>query len=228
MSKWLLDAGHGGSDPGATYNGRRECDDVLRLILRVGEILKNNGETVSYTRTTDKSLSLPERSNMDKAGAYDYFVSIHRNAYQPEKAKGVETHIYASGGKREELAKKVNDNLVAVGFTNRGVKISNFHVLRETKSAAILIETGFIDNTSDNNLFDSKFEAIAQAIAKGCLSQVGKSIKVEYTSNTTTTVTGETYYRVIVGSYKDRNNAVAQQNKLKEKGFDSFLEAFKK
>ncbi len=228
MAKWLLDAGHGGTDPGATYNGRKESNDVLKLTLRVGEILKDNGEAVSYTRTTDKALSLAERSNIDKAGSYDYFVSIHRNAYQPEKAKGVETHIYASCGKREELAKKVNDNLVAVGFTNRGVKISNFHVLRETKSAAILIETGFIDNTSDNNLFDSKFEAIAQAIAKGCLSQIGKSIKVESTSNSTATATRETYYRVIVGSYKDRNNADAQQKKLKENGFDSFLEAFKK
>ena len=228
MAKWLIDPGHGGADSGAIYKGRRECDDVLKLALRVGELLKNNNENVYYTRVTDTTISLAERSRKENSGDYDYFISIHRNAYQPEKAKGVETHIYASGGKREELAKKVNANLVALGFTNRGVKISNFHVLRETKSAAIIIETGFIDNTSDNNLFDSKFEAIAQAIAKGCLSQVGKSIKVESTSNTTTTVTGETYYRVIVGSYKDRNNAVAQQNKLKEKGFDSFLEAFKK
>ncbi len=49
----MLDAGHGGSDPGAVYNGRQEKDDTLRLTLAVGEILQNNGIDVEYTRTTD-------------------------------------------------------------------------------------------------------------------------------------------------------------------------------
>ena len=50
--------------------------------------------------------------------------------------------------------------LVDVGFANRGVKAANFHVLRETKAPAVLIEIGFIDNSKDNKLFDSKFEKI--------------------------------------------------------------------
>ena len=49
----MLDAGHGGQDPGAVYKGRQEKDDNLKLALAVGEILKNNGIDVSYTRTTD-------------------------------------------------------------------------------------------------------------------------------------------------------------------------------
>lgn len=182
MAKWLLDPGHGGSDPGATYNGRKESNDVLKLSLRVGEILTSNGEAVVYTRTSDATVSLSGRSSMENRGSYDYFVSIHRNAIAPEKAKGVETHIYSRGGKKEELATKVNNNLVALGFVNRGVKVSNFHVLRETKCPSILIEVGFIDHTTDNNLFDSKFEQMAQAIAKGCLAQVGKNIAVSQPS----------------------------------------------
>lgn len=187
MAKWLLDPGHGGSDPGACYNGRRESDDVLRLSRRVGEILSSNGESVSYTRTSDATVSLSQRSSMENRGAYDYFVSIHRNAIAPEKAKGVETHIYSRGGKKEELATKINNNLVGIGFVDRKVKVSNFHVLRETKCAAILIECGFIDHTSDNNLFDSKFEQIAQAIAKGCLAQVGKSLAASNSSSSSNT-----------------------------------------
>nr|DAP80536.1 MAG TPA: Cell wall hydrolase autolysin [Caudoviricetes sp.] len=183
MAKWLLDPGHGGSDPGACYNKRRESDDVLRLSRRVGEILSSNGESVSYTRTSDATVSLSQRSSMENRGAYDYFVSIHRNAIAPEKAKGVETHIYSKGGKKEELATKINNNLVGIGFVDRKVKVSNFHVLRETKCAAILIECGFIDHTSDNNLFDSKFEQMAQAIAKGCLNQVGKNLSALGVSN---------------------------------------------
>lgn len=183
MAKWLLDPGHGGSDPGACYKGRRESDDVLRLAKRVGEILSSNGESVSYTRTSDATVSLSQRSAMENRGSYDYFVSIHRNAIAPEKAKGVETHIYSKGGKKEELATKINNNLVSIGFVDRKVKVSNFHVLRQTKCTSILIEAGFIDHTTDNNLFDAKFEQMAQAIAKGCLAQVGKGIAVPNTSS---------------------------------------------
>ena len=53
----MLDSGHGGSDPGAVYRGRREKDDTLRLTLAVGEILQENGIEVLYTRTTDVYLS---------------------------------------------------------------------------------------------------------------------------------------------------------------------------
>lgn len=217
MAKFLLDAGHGGNDSGATYNGRRESNDVLRLTKRVGEILSANGEVVNYTRTSDTTVSLSQRSAIENQGSYDYFVSFHRNAYQPEAAKGVETHIYNRGGKSEQLANKVNPLLVGVGFADRKVKVSNFHVLRETKCAAILIEVGFIDHTTDNNLFDSKFEQIAQSIAKGCLQQIGKDMSIP-NSNTSNEL-----YRVRKswgdstsqkGAFSDVNNAkkCADQN----------------
>ena len=51
--KVILDAGHGGDEPGAIYNGRKEKDDTLRLTLAVGRILEENGVSTLYTRTTD-------------------------------------------------------------------------------------------------------------------------------------------------------------------------------
>lgn len=228
MAKWLLDPGHGGTDPGATYKGRKECDDVLKLALRVGELLKYNNENIYYTRTRDNTVSLAERSNIENSGSYDYFVSIHRNAYQPEVAKGVETHIYVKGGKAEQLANKVNPELVKLGFLNRGVKISNFHVLRETKAPAILIEVGFIDNSSDNSIFDENFEKIAQAIVIGCLSQVGKIISIT-DNNTDNNAEESVYYRCIAGSFKERENAEKRKAELVAKGFaDTFIDIYKK
>ena len=53
----MLDAGHGGRDPGAVYNGRQEKDDTLKLTLAIGQILQNNGLDVEYTRTTDVCMS---------------------------------------------------------------------------------------------------------------------------------------------------------------------------
>ena len=58
----MLDAGHGGRDPGAVFNGRQEKDDTLRLTLAIGEILQNNGVDVEYTRTTDAYTSPYERA----------------------------------------------------------------------------------------------------------------------------------------------------------------------
>lgn len=225
MAKWLIDPGHGGVDSGASYKGRRECDDVLKLSLRVGELLKNNNESVNYTRATDTTISLAERSNKENIGDYDYFISIHRNAYQPELAKGSEIHVYAKGSIAEQLANKVNYEVVKNGFINRGIKVSNFHVLRETKCPAILLEVGFIDNTSDNLIFDSKFEQIAQSIGKGCLLQVGKVIN----SSTNNLNNDQVYYRCIVGSFKERRNAESRKGELIGKGYkDTFIEVYKR
>lgn len=176
MANWLFDFGHGGSDSGAVNGTRYEKNDVLKMGLDVRNILIQNGENVNCTRTTDKTLSLSERSSMENKGSYNYFVSFHRNSATNKTALGVETYIFEKGGVREELAKKVQNALVKIGFIDRGVKTANFHVLRQTKCSAILIEIGFISNDVDNSLFDSKYSEIVQAIANALLEQVGKKV----------------------------------------------------
>lgn len=178
---WLLDPGHGGSDPGAIGpGGRYEKDDVLRLTLRVGELLSLNGETVAFTRVSDKSLSLSERSGMDRNSNFGYFVSIHRNSFSNSSAAGIETYYYSGCSQTSvsaQLAANVQNAMNALGlFKNRGVKTQAYHVLRYTQSPAILTEVGFISNPEDNALFDAEFEQIARAIASGCLAQVGKTL----------------------------------------------------
>ena len=62
VEKIVLDAGHGGRNPGATYQGRRESDDALRLAVAVGNILEENGYDVIYTRTTDATQSVGQKA----------------------------------------------------------------------------------------------------------------------------------------------------------------------
>ena len=80
-SSIMLDAGHGGRDPGAVYQGRQEKDDTLRLTLAIGEILQNNGIDVEYTRTTDIYESPLQKAQEANAAGVDFFVSIHRNSF---------------------------------------------------------------------------------------------------------------------------------------------------
>lgn len=228
MSRVCIDQGHGGSDPGAVYKGRCEKDDVLKLGLEVAKTLRSHGVLVDETRTTDKAVSLKERSDMENKKAYDYFISIHRNAFKPEQANGVETFTYTNQtAKAKGLADKIQKELVAIGFTNRGVKKANFHVLRETKAPAVLVEIGFIDNTKDNQLFDSKFDEIVKSISKAILLQLGVEYKPSKNQSQLPPAPSNTLYRVMAGSYSNRENAESQVNKLKKAGFDASIMIFK-
>ena len=80
MAGVILDAGHGGYDNGAQYDGRKEKDDNLRLTLAVGQILEQNGVPVSYTRQSDIYQSPSEKARLGNESGADYFISFHRNA----------------------------------------------------------------------------------------------------------------------------------------------------
>lgn len=171
-TKIVIDAGHNGlADPGAVYNGRRESDDNLRLAMAVGEILSRSGYEVDYTRTGNISQSVVQKAQLANDTDADLFISIHRNMSEvPGRYNGVQSLVYDLSGLKLTMAEAVNKNLEGVGFRNINVEARpNLAVLRRTKMPAILVEVGFIDNTKDNELFDSRFEEIAQAIADGIM-----------------------------------------------------------
>ena len=167
----MLDAGHGGRDPGAVYNGRQEKDDSLALTLAVGELLQERGIDVLYTRTTDVYESPYQKAMEANAAGVDFFISIHRNS-SPEANtySGVESLVYNKSGIKLEMAENINEQLEAVGFVNLGVKERpGLVVLRRTRMPAVLVEVGFINSDTDNMLFDDNFDDIALGIAEGIL-----------------------------------------------------------
>lgn len=174
MALVVLDAGHGGANPGAIYNGRQEKDDVLELALAVGRILEDNGVDVYYTRTTDIYESPYQKAMEGNAVGADYFVSIHRNSSPyPNQYTGVESLVYNLYGAAARMAANINEQLEQVGFVNQGVnERKNLVVLNSTEMPAVLVEVGFINTDADNELFDERFQDIAQAIADGILQTV--------------------------------------------------------
>lgn len=207
----MLDAGHGGRDPGAVYNGRQEKDDTLRLTLAVGEILQDNGLDVEYTRTTDIYQSPYEKAAEANNAGVDYFVSIHRNSFPTDNVvSGVESLVYDLSGIKLEMAENINDQLEAVGFVNLGVEARpNLIVLNRTKMPAILVEAGFINSNTDNTLFDQNFDDIAQAIASGILD----------TLKPTQSVPDPSVYYVQVGSFRNPAYANRLLNELLEQDY---------
>ena len=101
----MLDAGHGGQDPGAVYKGRQEKNDNLKLALAVGEILKNKGIDISYTRTGDVYQTPFEKAQLANQAGVDYFISFHRNSSPKENQyNGAEVLIYDKSGIKYQMA----------------------------------------------------------------------------------------------------------------------------
>lgn len=152
IRKVIIDAGHGGSDPGAVYNGRKEKDDVLQLVFDLGNALERRGIQVEYTRVTDVYDSPEEKAAMGNESGADYFVSIHRNAMpSPNSASGIENLVFKNSGIPGLLGKNIGEALASAGWTDLGVKERpGLVVLRSTKMPAVLIEAGFIDSDRDN------------------------------------------------------------------------------
>lgn len=248
--KIAIDAGHGGSDLGASYMGRNEKDDNLNLALAIGQILENNGIDVVYTRTTDVYNTPFEKAIMGNNADADFFVSIHRNALpEPNTGSGIETLVYDNSGIKAAMAENINNQLSELGFINRGViERPNLVVLKRTKMPALLVEAGFINNDADNAKFDAEFSDIAAAIAAGILEtldmgeleqnpvyrvQTGSFDNIESASNLSSSLISEGYpayiienngsYKVQVGSYTSLQDAVNTENRLRDNGYTTFI-----
>lgn len=168
--KIYLDPGHGGSDPGASGNGLKEKDVVLKIAKYTRDYLNDNytGHSIRMSRTSDKTVSLTSRTNDANRWGADVFVSIHINA---GGGKGYEDFIYNGSVSQNtrNLQNAVHKEVSKLFKTNRGKKRANFHVLRESRMSAVLTECGFIDNKGDAEFLskDSNLKKLGEAHAKG-------------------------------------------------------------
>lgn len=222
MPKIIIDAGHGGYDNGAQYNGRREKDDNLSLALAVGEILMENGVEVGFTRVEDMY-----QSPIDKAGSAnrqdgDYLVSLHRNSSpMPNTYSGVQSLIYDEEGVMAQMAANINRELSGVGYPNLGIELrKNLAILRRSDMPSVLVEVGFINTDADNALFDQKFTETSTAIADGILGTLLQIGELEWEEEDDE----EEIYRVQTGLFRERNNAENMAAGLRNMGYPVAIE----
>lgn len=219
-----IDMGHtlSGEGTGSQGCGYKEQNLTRELGKIVIEMLKKEGHTI-YDCTVDKSSNnaqqLIDRVNKANKQTLDLFVSIHFNAcVNDEKGNGyttgTEVLLYSTSSKAKPYAERIVKKIANVGLKNRGVKTHNAYVLKHTKAPALLIETCFIDDRDDMNVYLKSPRKVAKAIVEGILDKT-------ITDVTETPKTG--FYRVLVGSYRDKNNAIRKQEELKSKGIETSL-----
>ncbi|PKM55913.1 MAG: hypothetical protein CVV00_02120 [Firmicutes bacterium HGW-Firmicutes-5] len=151
----VIDAGHGGRDPGAVANGLQEKDVNLKMLLYLKNLLDaDTSVKVYYTRLTDTFPSLQDRCDIANEIGADFFISIHNNAFNASE-NGTETLYFPSNVQDKltspKLAQIFQKNIVAyTGMKDRGLKQrENLYLLKNTIMPAVLVEVGFLTNVND-------------------------------------------------------------------------------
>ncbi|MCL2753003.1 MAG: N-acetylmuramoyl-L-alanine amidase [Defluviitaleaceae bacterium] len=173
MPKIAVFAGHGGSDPGAVSGNLREKDLNLAVSNAVTAILRSWGYVVMNNRTTDVDRSITRDAQMANDNRVDAVVEIHQNSNPGAPANGSEVfYSIKDTGRGRRLAQAILNQLVALGFRDRGVKTQinaggqdAFAILRLTQMPAVLVECAFINSPIDMAIFDTN--RVAAAIAQG-------------------------------------------------------------
>lgn len=179
----VLDPGHGGSEPGTHGTYLIEKDPNLEVGLKVGEILKQKGIPIEFTRCDDSYMELDVRATLANDLNAALFVSIHHNGVDLPTASGTETYYYApvdnpelfmQKDERAHLASLIQNELVSLlGRKNRGVKDHrSFAVLCNTQMPSALAELAFLTNPEEEQMvMQNEYKDLAaQAIANGIIN----------------------------------------------------------
>jgi len=161
----VIDAGHGGFDPGMVSGKVEEKHINLGIAQKLQTFLEQGGATVIITRLDDSSLGKGKSSDMNarkliaNTSHADIFVSIHQNAYSSSNVKGAQVFYFNESDNSEKLAKLVQARLKE--FVDPANKFShkansNYYVLKQTMMPAVLVECGFLTNSSERKKLTSE------------------------------------------------------------------------
>ena len=179
----VIDAGHGGNDPGkVSQDGILEKDVNLAIALKLKSQLEKKGIRVILTRDSDVCLAETGAANKKKSdminrmelvneSGADLLISIHQNSYSDKRVKGAQVFYYGSSEQSMLLAKEIQDCIkeYADAENNRKAKAcDDYYILRKSACPAVIIECGFLSNPEETaKLVDDKYqEKLAEAITE--------------------------------------------------------------
>lgn len=182
----VLDAGHGGSDPGKIgVNQVREKDINLSITLKCKKILEKQNITVVLTRQDDsglysdsdsnkKTADLKKRREIIETAKADLAVSIHQNSYPAPSIFGGQVFYYANSAQGELLAGYLQKSILSCNYANtRSIKANtDYYILKSGSCPVVICECGFLSNPEECAKLNSDAyqEQMAKAIATGILS----------------------------------------------------------
>lgn len=172
----VIDAGHGGHDPGASsYLGYYEKGINLSIARKVASYLQQQGIKTIMTRDSDTFVELNERAEIANRAGADLFVSIHADSNGDRTHRGYTIYVARSASWASKKAGQNLENAMAsTGLSSKGLRNADYRVLVRTDCPAVLVECGFLSNPSEASLLsDTQFQdRIARAIADGIVKSL--------------------------------------------------------
>ena len=180
----VIDAGHGGDDPGkVAVNGALEKDINLKIAKKVEQYLEKNGVQVVMTREEDVAEE-SKRGDMEKRVALInevkpvITVSIHQNSYSDASVKGAQIFYYTNSEESKQAASMMQEELRTVDTENtRQIKSNDsFYMLKNTEGPVIIVECGFLSNPEEaEKLVTEEYQQqMAETIGKGILDWIAR------------------------------------------------------
>lgn len=185
----IIDAGHGGADPGKVgINGALEKDINLEIAMKLKQFLEMADVEVILTRDSDKGLYDDDSSNKKvqdmkrrveiiESVKPDVTVSIHQNSYHEEYVHGAQTFYYKGSERSKALAEKIQQVLLnEVDKENKRVAKANdsYYLLKKTSVPIVIVECGFLSNSEEAQKLNSDYyqEKLAWAVHLGILQYI--------------------------------------------------------
>ena len=155
----IIDAGHGGTDPGSVKQGVQEKNINLQIALKLQKRLETKGYKVVMTRTDDTAISLINRTKLANKAKGDLLISIHQNSFRDASVHGIE--VFYTPGKEtydDRLANCIQEALISyTQAKDRHVReITNLLIIRESNMSACLIESSYLSNDTERELIQTK------------------------------------------------------------------------
>lgn len=180
----VIDAGHGGADPGAQFGNIKEKDINLDVALRLRKVLEAKGCKVILTRETDKDFypenivknriakryELSQRINLATTNQANLFVSIHANSFPQKNSYGMESYYHVKSVPGKALANRIQTQLGLIQPDNkRNAKAGDYYLINQTKMPAVIVEVGFLSNLKERQMLlkENYRDSIANAIGAG-------------------------------------------------------------
>lgn len=180
----LIDAGHGGDDPGSVVEEVKESEINLKIALYLKEILLKSGFDIIMTRSDENGLTLPEKTQWNKiddmayrrkiidSAPYDIMISIHQNYYADESVRGSQVFYSSCLSENEYLAEFIQTELKEISKVPNKRQIARndeYIVLKNNAKPSVLVECGFLSNSDERAILQTQSYQIetATAIYKG-------------------------------------------------------------
>ena len=167
----VIDAGHGGKDPGAASSrGGNEKGINLEVAQQIAQVLRDKGYRVIMTRNNDEFIELEERAAIANRSHADIFVSIHADSSAKSNTNGFTVYVERSSSRAsKDLASAIDDRMAQTGISSNGTKKADYRVLTHTGCPAVLIELGYLSNYWEAKQLknDDMQKRLAYAVANG-------------------------------------------------------------